>query len=140
MWAIIDNRSDKVIGLYAMIMLTRSGLNALLTGTFRPNAPSASHCATPADETAAIYKWAVLARGIASGVFAHMAQILASEKYRKIDFYGNGATADGIRIMKVLGYHHLEGYAFPNLYMYQRLPNREVHVKSPNSKKEYNNA
>lgn len=140
MWSVFDSRTDKLIGLYAMILLTKSGLQALLDGTFRPNAPSAAHCATPGEQAVAIYKWGVLARGIAAGVFAHMSGILATDKYRSLDFYANGATKEGIRMMQVLGYVHVKGSAFPNLYQYKRLANRAEDKTSPNSKKEYNNA
>ncbi len=140
MWSAIDTRSDEVQGLYAMIMLSKSGFQALLDGTFRPNAPSAAHCAKPGDRTMAIYKWAVLAPGRAASMIAYMSEFLSQPKYRNVDFYGNGATAEGIRLMLALGFTHVKGSAFPNLYRYQRLPNRAEDLTSPNSIKEYNNA
>lgn len=139
MWAIFNQTTHSVIGLYANIMLSKHGHAALLKGQFRPNAPSANHTATHGEVTHAIYTWAVLAPGRAVVAIPMIAEKLKEPNYKNIDIYGNGMTTAGRNIMEALGFRRIKSPDQTVLYKYRRLANREQVPKSPNSKKEYNN-
>ena len=139
MWTIHAAQSRTTIGLYANIILSISGRKALLEGKFRANAPSAIHTATQGDPVGAIYTWAVLAPGRAALAIPLVAEQFKTPKYVNIDIYGNGMTDAGKRIMEALGFQCIQSTQDSFLYMYQRLANRKYRLKSPNSKKEYDN-
>jgi len=123
-WSIRDIRTNALIGIYAMAMLTRAGHSALLAGEFEPQDPRLAHVAETGEKVSAIYKWGVYAPGIASAAIPLISRRLNMAPYEDINLYGNGSTAAGRRIMTSVGFRKLETSSAPNLYLYERLGNR----------------
>lgn len=124
MWSIRDQRDGKLIGLYAMAMLTPTGHRALTNGEFDAPDPKLTHVAATGDPLSAIYKWGVYAPGPAVAAVPMIADLLAGPDYRHLDLYGNGSTEAGRRIMQSLGFRPVSDPKTPLLHRYERVANR----------------
>jgi len=124
LWSITDRRSDELIGMYAMAMLTEEGRAALLDGSFEAHDPRLSHVAATGEPVAAIYKWGVFAPAMAAAAIPLIAERLSTPDYRDLDLYGNGSTAAGRRIMRSVGFRPVDDPRTPNLFLYPRLSER----------------
>ncbi len=123
-WAIIDRREDRLIGLYAMAMLSPEGHAALLAGNFEAHDPRLSHVAALGEKVAGIYKWGVFAPGIAAAAIPLISERLRTPDYRNLDLFGNGSTPRGRKIMESVGFQKVANPRTPRLYRYERLANR----------------
>jgi len=120
-WSIRDNRTGSLTGIYAMVMLTEAGRVALLEGRFQADDPQLRHVAVTGSAVSAIYKWAVFAPGGAAAAIALIAERLKSSDYVDVDLFGTGATDQGRRIMRALGFRNVQQAASPLLFTYRRL-------------------
>ena len=130
MWSVRD-RAGRLLGVYAMAMLSAAGLRALESGTFDAHQPDVSQTAGPDDPVAAVYKWGVYTPGIAAEAIPLVARLLSEPRYRCVNLYGKGTTEAGRRIMIRVGF---EAVADPrNLYLYRyvRLANRRACAAAP---------
>ena len=123
-WSISDRRGGRLLGLYAMAMLSEAGHAALLAGRFDAHDPRLAHVAATGERVAAIYKWGVYAPGIAAAAIPLVAERLLTPDYRHLDLFGNGVTPEGRRIMTSLGFRPVETPGGARLYRYARLANR----------------
>src|SRR5262249_20588291 len=78
-WA--SRRGEAVVGIYAMLLLNPAGLEQLLAGTLAFADPPSDCLAEPRETVAAIYKWAVVARGLAAEGLHAMSRHLQREPY-----------------------------------------------------------
>lgn len=126
-WAIRDRRDDRLIGLYAMAMLSPEGHAALLHGDFDAPDPRLSHVAETGAPVSAIYKWGVYAPGMAAAAIPLIAERLTTPDYRDLDLYGTGTTEAGRRIMRSVGFLEVTDPRTPHLFRYERLPKRGLY-------------
>ena len=116
-------RNDRIVGFYAMLMLTPIGLEQLLLGEFNGSCPDPICLSTSNEPPAAIYKWAVVAPGLAAEGIKHVSHILRQPKYQKLNFFSRPNTETGVRINLNLGFKPIQcGTA--GLYRYIRIVNR----------------
>ena len=118
------SRHGEVVGVYAMLMLSIGGLEALLVGDFNGRDPHVSHLATRLEHPAAIYQWLVVAPGLAAEGVMHVAASLQQPYYRNANLYMRSFSHAGVRISTALGFHAVDGAALKGLYRYVRLINR----------------
>ncbi|HMA71957.1 MAG TPA: hypothetical protein VKP67_10785 [Xanthobacteraceae bacterium] len=123
-------KNAEVVGIWAMLMLTAIGLEALLLGEFDGLNPNPNGIAATGDSPAAIYHWAVVAPGLASEGIRHVGPFLRQPPYRGANFYSRPATDVGIRLNLGLGFRPIAA-GTPGLFRYVRLINRASPVSSP---------
>ena len=116
-------KNADVVGIWAMLMLTASGLEALLLGEFDGLNPNPKWVAVTGDSPAAIYHWAVVAPGLASEGIRHVSHFLRQPPFRSANFYSRPNTEVGIRLNLGLGFHAIQA-GTPGLFRYVRLVNR----------------
>jgi hypothetical protein len=116
-------RHGEVVGVYAMLMLSTPGLEALLTGEFNGRDPHVAHLATRLEQPAAIYQWLVVAPGLAAEGVLHVSRLLRHPYYRNANLYARLLSADGARITSALGFKPVGGRDL-GLTRYVRLVNR----------------
>ena len=116
-------KNADVVGIWAMLMLTASGLEALLLGEFDGLNPNPKWIAVTGDSPAAIYHWAVVAPGLASEGIRHVSHFLQQPPFRSANFYSRPNTEVGIRLNLGLGFHAIQA-GTPGLFRYVRLINR----------------
>jgi len=121
--AFVFFRNDRIVGFYAMLLLTPIGLERLLLGEFNGSCPDPICLSTPNEAPAAIYKWAVVAPGLAADGIKHVSRILRQPKFRNINFFSRPNTEAGVRINLNLGFKPIE-CGTPSLYRYIRVANR----------------
>lgn len=117
-------RHGEVVGVYAMLMLSTPGLEALLTGEFDGRDPHVSHLASRLEQPAALYQWLVVAPGLAAEGVLHVSRLLRHPYYRSANLYARLLSADGARITSALGFTPVDGGGAAGLTRYVRLVNR----------------
>src|SRR5579862_7198251 len=88
---IVFCRHGEVVGLYAMLMLTASGLEALLLGEFEGLDPKPAQLASRLETPAAVYQWLVVAPGLAAEGIASVSRFLRDPFYRAANLYMRSA-------------------------------------------------
>jgi len=116
-------KNSDVVGIWAMLMLTAIGLEALLLGEFDGLNPNPKGIAATGDSPTAIYHWAVVAPGLASEGIRHVSQFLRQPPFRAANFYSRPNTGEGIRLNLALGFRAIRA-GTPGLFRYVRLINR----------------
>lgn len=115
--------AGRIVGGIAFLHLTDAGLDQVLLGEFDFARPDLA-LLTPAGEVpAALYIWAVAARGRAAGGMGNTANRMHRSPFAQADFYAQPSTADGERILERCGFEPISSFQ-PNLWTYQRLCNR----------------
>lgn len=116
-------QSNRLVGLYAMLFLCKSGREALLNGQFDGARPELNLLADPVDRPAAIYTWFVACPGRPVAGFGNVSEFLRLERFARADLFARPASPAGYRLMVGIGYRPL--YREPNgLHRYTRLANR----------------
>ncbi len=123
-WAIRTGPGGVLSGLYAMLMLSQSGKEALIDGSINALDPAREHLAGPGEPVAAIYKWTIFAPGRAAAAIPLMAEKLREPAYAAADLFGVGITAAGRRIMERLGFEPYRTTTDRTLFRYERRINR----------------
>lgn len=116
-------KNTDVVGICAMLMLTPTGLEALLLGEFDGLSPDPKGLAATDDSPAAIYSWALVAPGRASEGICHVSQFLRQPQFRAANFYSRPNTDVGIRLNLGVGFRPIDSRT-PGLFRYVRLINR----------------
>ena len=128
-WAIHSRRPQRLIGLYAMVMLNAEGLRAVLGGSFDQREPDPAQTAGPEEPVAAIYQWTIFAPGRAVAAVPLMAEYLRRPAYARADLFGTGASAAGRRLMERIGFEPMpdqQGTRKLVVYRYVRHANRRT--------------
>lgn len=110
-------------GVYAMLHLSSEGLEALLLGEFNTGFPDPSLTVRTGEAPAAIYKWAVVAPGMASAGICSISRILQADRYATANLYARPTTEPGARLMAHLGFRPVHS-GYPDLHRYVRIANR----------------
>jgi len=116
-------KNSDVVGICAMLMLTLTGLEALLLGELDGLNPDPKGLAATDDSPAAIYSWAVVAPGRASEGICHVSQFLRQPLFRAANFYSRPNTEVGIRLNLAVGFRPIDSRT-SGLFRYVRLVNR----------------
>ena len=116
-------RDEKIVGIWAMLMLSPIGLEQLLVGELDATKP-ALNSLTPTDVAPqAIYFWAAVAPGIAAGAVMQISQFLRQPLYRHANCFSRPNTPAGERFNIGMGFKPVE-CGTPGLMRYVRLANR----------------
>lgn len=126
-------------GFVAFLMLTKQGYEALLRGDLDVGNPQPEFLVGQHERPAAIYVWALHARGRVAPALSLVMDKLQSPTYWKVDFVARAATPDGERFLEQIGftgtmtprglrYHHyqrkLDLQGFEDLNAQRRSSNR----------------
>ena len=83
----VFRRDERTVGIYAMLHLSKDGLEALLLGELNASHPDPAMMVRTGGSPAAIYKWAVVApRAAIMGVCA-MSRFLQAENFATANLY-----------------------------------------------------
>ena len=121
--AFVFLHDDSIVGFYAMLMLHPRGLERLLQGEFDCANPDLDCLTQTGEVPAAIYKWAMVASGLAAEGILHMSKLLRSPTFKNANFYSRPNTSAGVRINVNRGFKPVNCKT-PGLYRYVRLANR----------------
>jgi predicted GNAT family N-acyltransferase len=99
-----SGRSEEPSGFVAFLMLSEEGRAALLSGELKPGDPAPRHRVGQHQRPAAIYVWALHARGVLTPALALVMDKLQSPNYRTADFIARAATEDGANFLAALGF------------------------------------
>jgi hypothetical protein len=97
---IVYEEDAHVTGMYAMLLLNKAGLNAILNKAFDALKPSLEHLATPTDRVFAHYGWGI----VATSKTAARAILTAVDEMNRLSFedvpyYVRAATDNGRRLI-----------------------------------------
>ena len=98
------NRSSVPVGFVAFLMLNAKGQSALLNGELDTGCPCPSFLAGQHERPAAIYVWALHAKGAVTPALSLVMDKLQSPNYRHANFVARAATAAGAAFLNALGF------------------------------------
>lgn len=113
----------RIRGGIAFLYLNQHGLEHLLLGSFDFADPDLGLLARPDDTPAALYVWALAARGRAAAGIADVAVEMMRQPFAGADYYAQPATDDGARLLRQVGFTRTPSFQ-PDLWIYRRLANR----------------
>ncbi|MGH1352270.1 MAG: hypothetical protein ACRBBN_15885 [Methyloligellaceae bacterium] len=121
--------NNRMVGVWAMLMLNHLGLERILLGEFDSLNPS-TKCLSPRLETPmGIYVWAVIAPGIAAEGIRHVSAFLRAPIYRNTNLFTRPNTKAGVRINQGVGFAPVK-CGTEGLYRYTRIANRYNPLKA----------
>jgi hypothetical protein len=120
-------RGGKIVGGVAWLFLNEMGLDALLLDEINFSDPDLALLTQRNQAPAAIYAWAIAARGRAAAGLGNVASRLRSAPYSWADYYAQPATADGARFLAQLGFAPTPSFQ-RDLWTYRRLCNRVMSI------------
>lgn len=113
----------KIEGGVGFLYFNDRGLDALLLDEVNIADPDHALLSKPGEAPAALYIWAMAARGRSVAATGTMSNLFHQNPYRLTDYYVRPATQDGERFSRELGFHPVVCFQ-KNLWSYQRLANR----------------
>lgn len=116
-------RSGALLGGIAFLYLNVFGLDALLLDDIDLRQPATRLLSAPGETPAAIYWWALAARGRGISGMGALTAHFAAERYQNVDFYTQPSSADGTRIIQALGFTPTQSWQ-PDLWTYRRSARR----------------
>lgn len=116
--------SGKLVGIYAMLLLNADGQRRLLAGELDCSDPLMDCLASPGEPVAAIYKWAVVARGTAAEGIRGMSRRLQQPPFNSANLYARAIGAAAQRLDFNLGFRPVRPDS--DLLVYVRIKNRAV--------------
>lgn len=114
---------DSIRGAGALLHLNAAGLAALRNGELDRLHPQLHLLASAGEEPAAMYIWALIARGRGAAGWAALCAILRRERFVRADYFATAATPDGARTLVNFGFEPERDGALP-LYRFTRAANR----------------
>lgn len=118
-WAV--RGSSGLCGVFAMLLLNRSGERALLAGALDAAAPELDFLIRPGERAAAVYLWAIATPGFAVDAFRIVSLWLRSAPYSSADIYTRVTTPRGTQFAINIGFKPMRG---TGLYRFRRHRNR----------------
>jgi hypothetical protein len=113
----------KILGGMAFLYLNDDGFDRLLLDELDFSDPDPKILAPPGEAPAALYIWALAARGRAAAGIANVNTWLRREPFSLADFYAQPSTQHGARILVQVGFEPANSFQ-PDLWTYRRLCNR----------------
>ncbi len=120
-WAVAD-RSGRDVGVFAMLILNRAGLEAVLSGDFASADPAVELLSASGEEAAAIYLWAIVTPGLAIEAFRIVSRWLLAPQTQRADIFARPTTQAGLRLSIRLGFEPIQKVG---LYRFRRHANRK---------------
>ena len=114
--------SGRLIGVYAMLLLNADGREKMLDGALDCSDPPVDCLAEPGEPVAAIYKWAVVARGTAAEGIRAMSRRLQQPPFDTANLYARAIGAAAQRLDFNLGFRPVRPDS--DLLIYVRMKNR----------------
>ncbi len=113
----------RIVGGIAFLYLNDDGLDRLLLDELDFAEPDPAVLAPLGEAPAALYVWALVARGRATGGIGNVSLRLREAPYSFADYYAQPATKDGARLLAQLGFQRENSFQ-RNLWIYRRLRKR----------------
>jgi predicted GNAT family N-acyltransferase len=107
-------------GFVAFLMLNEAGKDALLHGTLDAGNPPQCFLTGQHERPAAIYVWALHARGALTPALALVMDKLQSPNYRLTEFIARAATDEGGGFLKALGFAQEQAPSGESLFRFKR--------------------
>jgi hypothetical protein len=114
----------RIVGGIALLYLNDDGLDRLLLDELDFSDPDPAVLAEIGESPAAIYIWAIAARGRAAAGIANVCAHMRDEPYARADFYSLPQTWPGTRILVQTGFTPISSFQ-RDLWVYRRLCNRK---------------
>lgn len=118
-------RNAKIVGIWAMLMLSAEGLEQLLLGELDARNPHPNALLPKTEVPAAIYKWAIVGPGIAMEGASHVSQYLRQPLYRYSNLFSRPTTPRGLKFKVNLGFRPIQS-GTNGLYRYVRRAKRSA--------------
>jgi len=113
------SRKGHLVGGMAFLFLNDRGHDALLLDEICLTAPDMHYLATPQEDVAAIYIWAIAATGRGIAGLGKAAAHLRQLRFRGADCYAQPSTVAGREIMRATGFAPVPSFQ-PDLWCYER--------------------
>ncbi len=113
----------RIVGGLALLYLNDDGFDRLLLDELDFSDPDHAVLIAAGERPAAIYIWALAARGRGAMGIANVCARLHAEPYSCVDYYAQPATAGGRRLLTQVGFTPTRSFQ-RNLWIYRRLCNR----------------
>jgi hypothetical protein len=113
----------RIVGGIAFLYLNDVGLDRLLLDELDFSEPDPALLAAAGEAPAAIYVWALAARGRGAFGIANVSLRLRREPFAHADYYAQPSTEEGERLLGQLGFERTHSFQH-SLWIYRRLCNR----------------
>ncbi|MGH6985146.1 MAG: hypothetical protein ACREEI_13045 [Stellaceae bacterium] len=113
----------RIVGGIAFLYLNDDGLDRLLLDEVDFADPDPAILTRFGEAPAALYVWALVARGRAAAGIANVSLRLREEPYSLADYYAQPASRDGARLLAQIGFQPENSFQ-RSLWTYRRLRNR----------------
>lgn len=117
----VETNGGVAVGVFAMLLLNRRGLQQLLSGEFDSAAPDLTQLAQQGEHAAGVYLWAIVTPGLAIEAFSAVSRWLRTPTMRSADVFARPTTEAGLRLTLRLGFEPIPG---TGLYCFRRHWNR----------------
>lgn len=118
-------KDGHLLGGIAFLFLNDAGLDALILDEIDLRQPQPRYLAETDDVPAAIYWWALAAKGRGIRGLGQIARLFGSPQYSRVDFYAQPSSREGARTATALGFERMPSWQ-PDLWTYCRAANRET--------------
>ena len=115
-------QGSRIVGVFAMLLLNRVGVRALLAKEMNTRDPSLEFLAVAGETPVGIYFWAVAHSSASDGILQMFGR-LQSPPYDSANIYAFPVTASGLRFLRGWGFKPVTGHSC-DLYRYVRLAKR----------------
>jgi hypothetical protein len=113
----------KILGGVAFLYLNNLGFEALILGEFDFACPDLKLLARPSEKPAALYIWALAARGRAVAGMGNVSRRMHQKPFSGADYFAQPTTRDGLRFTQEIGFEPFPS-GQPDLWTYRRICNR----------------
>jgi hypothetical protein len=113
----------RIAGGMAFLYLNEDGLDRLLLDELDFSDPDPDVLTPIGEAPAALYVWALAARGRAAAGIANVSAWLRRKPFASADYYAQPSTAHGLRILQQVGFEPTNSFQ-RSLWIYRRLRNR----------------
>ncbi len=113
----------QIVGGIAFLYLNDDGLDRLLLDELDFSDPDPALLTPLGEAPAALYVWALAARGRGAFGIANVSLRLRKEPFARADYYAQPSTPDGERLLAQLGFARTNSFQ-RSLWTYRRLCNR----------------
>jgi hypothetical protein len=113
----------RIAGGIAFLYLNEDGFDRLLLDELDFSDPDPAVLIGAGEAPAALYVWALAARGRAAAGIANVSTHLRQEPFAQADYYAQPSSVDGARLLAQLGFVRANSFQ-PSLWTYRRLCNR----------------
>ena len=113
----------RIAGGIAFLYLNEDGFDRLLLDELDFSDPDPAVLIGAGETPAALYVWALAARGRAAAGIANVSAHLRREPFAQADYYAQPSSVDGARLLAQIGFVRANSFQ-PSLWTYRRLCNR----------------